>query len=358
MTILLFIIILAVLILSHEFGHFIIAKKSGIRVEEFGLGFPPRLFGIKKGETLYSFNLIPFGGFVKITGEDDTESHDSGSFGSKPFYLKAAVLVAGVAFNLLFAYFLFVVIIVAGIPTALGDETPANARDIKILIEFVAPGSPAEQAGIQTRDIIQKLQAETDEIAISSESDIYTFTENHPGEIIRMTIARSGETITLPVTSRLSPGPGEGRIGIVPVRVGIISHPLPQAFWEAAKIVWSTTILTLNVFGTLLGKIFAGNNVAGEVAGPIGIAVIVGQSLDLGFIYLLQLTAFISINLAIINIMPFPALDGGRLLFLIIELIIRRPLPKRFTQYANTIAFFLLLSLIILISISDVKKLF
>lgn len=371
MTILLFIIILAVLILSHEFGHFIVAKKSGIRVEEFGLGFPPRLFGIKKGETLYSFNLIPFGGFVKIEGEDgpgepfggidDKEgkySRDSKSFWAKPAYIKAAVLVAGVFFNLLFAYLLFVVISWAGTPVNIGDETPAGVRDTRVLIGSVAPGSPAAENNLIIGDTITRLEHKGSSADIERISDVQEFVAQYPGEIINLTLLRNNTEEVIPIFARPNPPPEEGSLGISLLRIGIVEKPWYVALLDGAKMLGRSMYLVVMGFYDIISIALAGEDTSQYLAGPVGIVSLVGQSMDLGFLFLLQFTAILAVHLAIINLVPFPALDGGRLFFLLIETIIRRPLPRTFTNYANTLGFFILIGLMLLITVSDVKKLF
>lgn len=357
MTILLFIAILAFLILVHEFGHFIIAKKSGMRVDEFGFGFPPRIFGIRKGETMYSINWLPFGGFVKIAGEDDTESHTIRHFASKPAWIQALVLTAGVAFNILSALLIFIYVAWAGSPISIGDEDMPHARDARVLISYVAPDSPAQNAGLLSGDTILSVQAQSETRQISSMSDMQAFIAMYAGEDILLTIQRGKETQTLAVFARPHPPEGEGALGVGLARVGIINYPIHIAVWEGMKQTARMTALTVQGFVEIIRFAIAGENVGAYVAGPVGIVSLVGQYYNLGFIFLLQLTALIAINLAVINLIPFPALDGGRLFFLFIETVIRRPIPKKVTGLANTAGFAILIGLIVLITISDVSKL-
>ncbi|MDP2676603.1 MAG: site-2 protease family protein [bacterium] len=358
MTILLFIVILAFLILSHEFGHFIIAKKSGIRVEEFGLGFPPRLYGIKKGDTLYSINLIPFGGFVKIEGEEGEHPNDPKSFAAKPAYIKAAVLVAGVAFNLLSAYLLFAVISWAGTPTNIGDENPPGVRDVQVLVGSVDAASPASDAGLVVGDSIIRASANNQSVDIQTISDLQIFIEDRKGEIIDITLLRGENEETIPIFARANPPPQEGPLGISLLRVGIVKSPWYEALWDGFVMLGRSMLLVVSGFYDIIRIALAGEDTSAYLAGPIGIVGLVGQSLDLGFLFLLQFTAILAVHLAIINLVPFPALDGGRLFFLFIETIIRRPLPRTFTNYANTLGFFFLIGLMLLITVADVKKLF
>lgn len=357
-TILIFIIILGILILSHEFGHFITAKRSGVKVDEFGFGFPPRLFGKKIGETLYSINLIPFGGFVKIEGEDGEHPEDPKSFTAKPKSIQAMVLAAGVLCNIILAWILFSFVSFAGTPTHLDEETPPDARDIRVVIGVIASESPAEKAGLLAGDVIVSLKAADEVKTVNLVSDIQEFVRAHKGEVITVTIIREGSMQDMNVYARPDPPEGEGALGVSLIRIGIIPHPWYKALWNGLVMTGRSIYFTLLGFYELLQLAFSGANIGAYVAGPVGIVSLVDQSLGLGMIFLLQFTALLSINLAIINLIPFPALDGCRLFFLFIETIIRKPLNKKFTATANAAGFAILLAIMILITIGDVRKLF
>lgn len=359
MTILIFIIILGVLILSHEFGHFITAKRSGIKVEEFGFGFPPRIFGKKIGETTYTLNLIPFGGFVKIEGEEGDHPDDPRSFAAKSPYIQALVLGAGVLFNVLLAFILLSIVSWAGTPTQLDDtDTPARARDIRVLIGLVAPDSPAEKAGLLSGDTILRVSKDGDEKEIRDVSTLQEFVKKYGDDFLTLTVLRGAEESGFNVYARSHPPEGEGALGISLVRVGVVSHPWWEAPWEGFKMTLRSIALTARGFVEIIRIAFSGGNAGAYVAGPVGIVSLVDQSLGLGFVFLIQFTALLSINLAIINLIPFPALDGGRLFFLLIETVRRKPLNKKITAWVNAASFFFLLFLMLLITIADVRKLF
>ncbi len=365
MSIIIFLIILAVLILVHEFGHFIVAKKSGIRVDEFGLGFPPKIFSKKWGSTLYTLNAIPFGGFVKIFGEDSHgeekgEVDRLGSFFYKPKWVKALVLVAGVTFNIIFAWILISTGFMIGLPAPVGHSSLGEVRNLKTIVTEVLPNSPAEIAGLVPGDTI---------VSVSSGSIVFVG-DNLVPENVQKTIAEStSKTINLTYKRGVAEAkeisivpnetiiPGKRAIGIAMDSVGILKLPLHLAVIEGAR----TTYLllkgtTLGLLGFLRDAITFKSDFS-QISGPIGIAGVVSEAKDLGFVYLISLVALISINLAVINLFPFPALDGGRLFFLIIEAIIRRPIPPVFVRYANVLGFGFLILLMIVVTSHDILKL-
>jgi regulator of sigma E protease len=336
MTILLFIAALAILILSHEFGHFICAKLSNTKVEEFGLGFPPRLFSVKKGETVYSVNLLPFGGFVKIYGEDSVKKLPRG-FGSKPIYIRGIILVAGVFFNLVLAWFLFSLVFVIGAPSSVGDDV----ADAHITILEVQPGTPAEMAGLQPGDKI---------LGFNTVAEVQEFISLRQNQEIKLEILRGKEIINVAAV----PDP---MLGIAMDRIGIVSLPFYKAIWEGMK---NTVFLTVAIVKALVGlfaNLIKGVDVAAQVMGPVGIVGIVGTASEFGFVYVIQLIALLSINLAIINMIPFPALDGGRLLFLGIEAIKRSPVNQKAMAVANGIGFAILILLMLLVTYKDIARL-
>jgi len=362
MSILLFIIILAVLILAHEFGHFIIAKRSGIRVDEFGIGFPPKIFGKKIGETEYSLNLLPIGGFVKIFGETPDEESSNGpdakrSFINKPKYIQAAVLFAGVFFNVLLAWFLISAGFMIGLPTPV-DATPEGRplQNINLVITEILPDSPAQNSGLQVGDKILSLKAGENGIILPSPEATQEFIATRTGEDITVAIQRGKQSaedfIIRPIEGIIE----RPAIGIAMDEIGILKLPFYLAFWEGAKLTIMLTEATFFGLTGFLGDIFTGNADLSAVAGPVGIVGIVGDASGFGFIYLLSLTALISINLAIINLIPFPALDGGRLLFLLIETIKGSPIKPSIANATNAIGFALLILLMVVITYSDIVK--
>lgn len=369
LTIIIFLIVLSVLVFVHELGHFVVAKRSGMKVHEFGFGFPPRMFGIQKvagkwkmvwgykdtktDDTVYSVNWIPLGGFVKIMGEDNDTAEDERSFVRKPFWPRFSTLVAGVVMNFLLAGVLLGVGYMAGLPVAVEsiDQIPKNAKfqDRHVAIIAVGEGTPAEKAGILPSDIIQSVDGQTFETVEALQNHI----KERKGEKQNFTVQRMNEIKTITVETLAEPKEGEGVVGVGLALYGKLSFsPLP-AIVEGFKTAWEQ----LANIATGLYNLFSAGDGLESLGGPVKIAQITGQVADLGIIPLLQFAAFLSLNLALLNILPFPALDGGRVLFLIIETIRRKPNNPKIEQYANAIGFMVLLLLMLVISARDVWQL-
>lgn len=355
-TFLIFLIVIAALVLSHEFGHFIVAKMKGVRVDEFGFGFPPRIAGIRFGETLYSLNLLPFGGFVRIYGEDATEeSDDARNFSSRSIGVRFLIIVAGIGMNMLLAWVLFTVGHLVGLPTAV-DEATENARNIAVQIVEVSAGSPAAEAGILPGDAIRALHTGAGEVRVTDIDEVQTFINAHRGEEITMRITRGREELMPIVIPRVNPPNGEGALGIAMVKTAIVSAPWYLAPWEGLKTTLRTTAAVASGLLLFFSNLIVGT-VMGDIAGPVGIAQIAGQAGRLGLIYVLQLTAMLSINLAILNLLLIPALDGGRIFFLLIEKIRGVPVSARISQLTHMLGFVALIALMLLITYRDVAKL-
>lgn len=365
MSIIIFIIILAVLILVHEFGHFIVAKKSGIRVDEFGLGFPPKIYAKKLGDTLYTLNAIPFGGFVKIFGEDahDTtisEQDKKTSFVYKPKWIQALVLVAGVTMNIVFAWLLISLGFVIGLPSPVDYAAPGQVKDVHLVVTEVMPGSPAEKAGLITGDTI--LFASSGQIGLQGDNLTpdnisHTISESGTKQIEIMYRRGSAPQQTLFITPSTTIIPGKKAIGIGTDTIGTLRLPVHKALWEGLKTTWVITKGTVIGLASFLWSIFRFKSDLSQVSGPIGIAGVVSQATNLGFVYLLSIIALISINLAVINLLPFPALDGGRLLFVFIEAILGRPISPKVVKWTNFIGFSLLVLLMVFVTGHDILKL-
>lgn len=364
MTIIIFIIVLAVLILVHELGHFLVAKKAGVKVPEFGLGFPPKIFGIKKGETEYTLNWIPFGGFVKIIGENADEEIAKEdmprSLASKPRHVQAAVIAAGVLFNFLFAWVIFSLGFMIGLPSS-AETTPLSAfiTEPKLTVTSILSGSPAEQAGLKTGDVLLALTSKDIMLQnISHASDAQAFITSYGKESVGFLYKRGdGLPSFISVTPKEGIVPGKPAVGITMDVVGIARLGPLSAVWEGGL---ATTHLIGNVavgFFEFIKSIAGGTANIKEIAGPVGIAGLVGQAEALGFVHLMMFVAFISVNLGVINLIPFPALDGGRLLFLLIESIKRSPINPRVSALANTIGFALLLILMFAVTYNDIARL-
>lgn len=367
MTILIFILVIIVLIVVHEFGHFIAAKLSGMRVDEFGLGYPPRAATIAKiGETRYTLNWIPFGGFVKIFGEDlgahyVFEQGAGRAFSSRPHILQAIVLVAGIAMNLLFAYVLITGALVAGTPRAISADEVAIARDTRLAVAGVLPGSPAERAGLIPGDTI--LTAEDGHYVFEA-VDPKAFTEfvarGNGNTTITMSVRHANtkeETIFVrPETNVIASDPSRAALGVEVATIGVIPLPFFAALKESGVLTWGVITLTAEGLWHFFYSALTLTADLSQVAGPVGIAGVVGAASlsDLG--NFLSLVAIISINLALINLIPVPALDGGRLLFVIIESIVRRPIKPVVVRALNMAGFALLLLLMVVVTTHDIFK--
>lgn len=349
-TLLLFILVLGILVLIHEWGHFIVARYAGLTVEEFGFGFPPRIFKWKSGETVYSFNLLPLGGFVKILGEngDESETNNPKSFSSKPIGIRGLVTVAGVIMNFFLGAVLLIVGFYIGLPQVLNKENYSLAKNIQIQIVSIGHDSPAEKAGLRLGDAIKNF---------SDISDLQIFINKNKGKEISFEINRGKEVVDIRLTPRINPPESEGAIGVALVKTGIVSYPWYQAILLGVKSTFIAVWEIVKGFSGLIKNLLVAGEIPKEVSGPVGIAVLTKQAANFGFVYLLQLVALISLNLAVLNLIPFPALDGGRLLFLGIEKIRGSKVNPKVENAIHGIGLALLLLLAVLITYRDILKL-
>ncbi len=368
MTIIVFILVLVALIVVHEFGHFVAAKWSGMKVDEFGIGYPPRAWAFRKGETEYSLNWLPFGGFVKIYGEDEQDRveatpESARAFGSRPRILQALVLIAGIAMNIVFAWILLSATLAMGTTRALSPEEVATARDVSLIVAEVLPGSPADQSGLDRGDTILAITGtdRTYEGASPDEFTAFVSSQKQGTPLVIQARTLDGTEKEVSVTPKagvIAADPERPALGVAVAPIGIATVAWWEAPWKGAELTWEITKETtvgLSKFFYGLATLTADLS---QVSGPIGIAGAVGTASSHGFAALLSLTAIISINLALINLIPIPALDGGRLLFVAIEAIIRRPLPAYATRAVNTVGFGMLILLMVVVTASDVFKLF
>ena len=353
MDIVLIIVGLSVLILVHEIGHFVSAKFFGIGVEEFGIGFPPRIFGKKYKGTLYSVNALPFGGFVKIIGEDGDENEkgneikkDSLNFSSQKIWKRVIVLVAGVSMNIIAGWIIFSAVFMVGVPT-------------KLTIIDVSSNSPAAIADIKANDFIVKATYSTKTLEDPVQTKDFISLVKEAGENnITLTLQRGKEVIEKTLQGRIHPPEGQGSLGLGLGESGVERKSFFGSLWYGATYTWDIIRMTTIGFFDLIVKIFSAPGMVKNVAGPVGIVVIAKQAADIGFVYFLQLLALISINLAVLNLLPFPALDGGRVLLLAIEKIKGSPVSLRVQSYINMAGFFLLIALMLFVTFQDVTKLF
>ena len=375
MTVLIFLIVLAVLIFVHELGHFIFARLCGIRVDAFALGFGPKLFSWKSGETTYGVNLIPFGGYVKIFGENpDAESltgpDSTRSFVNKSRWQQVIVLAAGVFFNFVFAALLYVGIFSTGV-TATADgfqKYSSYFENQRIMITYVAPDSPADKAGIKAGDIVTGIKKHGErsnpvvillnqENGTESIESIQNSISASKGEPITIQFIRNKEVTSVDVIPVSGLVEGKYAIGISMDNVVDVRLPFFISIKEGIHYTFNMIRDTAIGLYSFVAGIFKGSSHFSDISGPVGIAGIVGDAAGLGFTYLLMITALISINLGVINLIPFPALDGGRILFVLIESIIRRRISPTFSNVVNTLGFGLLMILMVVITYKDIANL-
>ncbi|MEI7497661.1 MAG: RIP metalloprotease RseP [Candidatus Falkowbacteria bacterium] len=370
-TLIIFVLVLSLLVFVHELGHFLTARRFGIKAEEFGFGFPPRAIGFYKtlagkwqllrgskevtdaADTIYSINWIPLGGFVKIKGEDG-ENLEPDSFGSKKIWQRAVVLSAGVTMNLVLAAFLLSIGFMIGLPQSL-ENLPAGAKvsDRKIQIMGVLDNMPANQAGLKLGDIIVDINGQR----FDQQQSLTAYVNKHKGEVLAYNIKRAGENKIYNIKPVVQSGSDQAVIGVYLESTGLIRFTWYQAIWQGIKQTGILVWVILIAFYDLIKGLFMGQGVGGDVAGPVGIATLTGQVARMGISYLIQFTALLSINLAIINFLPIPALDGGRVLFLILEKIKGKPVRKELEGAMHNVGFMLLMLLVVIVTFHDIIKL-
>lgn len=369
LTILITIIVLGLLVFVHELGHFIMAKRAHMQVDEFGFGFPPRVLGVQRvqgkwkvvwgsksaaqgGETVYSLNSIPLGGFVKIVGENGDSLEHPNSFSHKTFFARLSTLLAGVTMNVVLAWVLMSIGFALGVPAVVESDTPlqhgAQLSAPRVTILDVEAQSPAAKAGLRGGDGILKI----DEVQVDDIAAVQSYITQHKGHTFQMRVLRGKTELNVSVASRSQPEPGEGPTGIALGMVGSLRYPWYYAPVMGAKSVYGQLG---NIFVGLYSLV-SGNVTFGQLGGPAKIAQLTGQASQLGVSYVLQFTAFLSLNLAVFNVLPIPALDGGRVLFLIIEKVRGRKNNQAVEAWVNSIGFIALLGLILAVSVNDVRS--
>lgn len=357
MTILVFLLVLTILVLIHEAGHFFVAKFFKIKVEEFGVGFPPRVWGKKIGETVYSINALPIGGFVKLFGEDEAGGgklkisnkkikvlDSSRAFYSRPWWQKALVVSSGVIMN-----FVLATVIISFLFAFVGVGVAGN----KVLVSAVAKESPAEKAGLRQGDVIQEIN----NVKISSTQELIIETKKYLGQEIKLKVVSEKKEKILTITPRKDYPKNQGPIGVsITQNFELKKYAWYEAPVAGTKEALKTSWLIVTSFGQVISQLVTQGVVPKEVAGPIGIAQLTGQVVQIGPFALLSFVAILSLNLAILNILPIPALDGGRLFFVLIEAVTRRRVHPKFESYAHAIGMALLLALILLITVHDITR--
>ncbi|WP_312653531.1 RIP metalloprotease RseP [Aminipila sp.] len=330
MTIIYALIMFCILVLVHEGGHFIAAKSVGVKVNEFSVGMGPVLLKKMKGETQYSVRLFPIGGFCAMEGEDD-ESEDERSFGKRPLWAKAIIIVAGSFMNLVLA-----IVVLAGIVLYIGVPTTT--------IDGFSDVSPAKEAGILSGDKIISIQQQ----AIKDWNDITEAISDQKGEKVEIVVDRDGKDISFTMNLVEEEGTGRKIVGILPE----VSRNPFTALEKGAESTWVMTVKMVEVIGQLV----TGEVSTKELTGPIGITVAVSDSVKYGFIYVANLAALISLNLAIVNMLPFPALDGGRLVFLIIRKVTGRTITDEIEAKVHFVGIMLLFALMIYVTWQDIGR--
>lgn len=373
-TLLVFLVVLAVLVLSHEWGHFLLARSQGIAVREFGFGFPPRLVGIRRlagagrrfqvvwgrgarteekaGSVLYSINLIPLGGFVRIKGEDadSGEALDSDSFNAKKSWQKAMVLLAGVAMNVVLAAIFLSLGFMVGFPSVVEPGAPV-AGETTLRVIQVLPGKPAEAAGVAAGDAILAVGG----LNYPRLVDLQKYVDAHRDEEIAVAVERNGRRFVKKIRPIVYADTGRGGIGVALVETGLVKYPWPQAVYRGVATTGVYLEEIIFAFWHLIKGIVAGAGVTGAVSGPVGVAVMTGEAARLGVAYLLQFSALLSLNLAVLNILPIPALDGGRLLFVVFNSLRRHPIAPRVEHLIHAVSFVFLMLLVAAITVKDLN---
>lgn len=374
------------LVVVHEFGHFIVSRRNGVEVEEFGIFFPPRLYKKKtKAGWNFSINAVPLGGFVKLKGEHDSDT-EPGTFGAASLWVKSKIMAAGVAMNLFTALVLFTILALIGMPKVVDNQyTVKNDTQLvssKVLVGAIDKGSPASKAGLRSQDELTDIgMVGRSPVGIASASDLPGITKQFAGQKVNIFFVRAGHHLQTQATlldkqtieaSHKTSSP-KGYLGISPAE-----FTLQRSTWSAPIVAvgFSAQITSLTFqglghalggLGSLIAGAFTGNTTArqhgqtsasSQVSGPVGIFVIMKDGSTLGYQYTLFIIAIISLTLAIMNILPFPALDGGRLWLTLLTRGIKRPLSAKREEAINAAGFFALIGLIVLITIVDVKRFF
>ncbi len=368
-TIIIFVLVLSVLVFVHEFGHFFSARKFGVKADEFGLGFPPRALGVYKdikgkwrkllgnksieeltgdetpADTVYSLNWLPIGGFVKIKGENGDSRDEKDSFGAKPIWKRAIILAAGVFMNIVLAFVLFSLCFMIGAPQSVDTGG-------KIQITEVLKGSPAQVAGVLSGDVVLG----ADEQIFANVPEVQQYIGAKGSNELALNIKRGGESLIIKITPEIKEG--KAIIGIGLDQLDTVSYPFFQAIWEGLKHTAILLWLIIVAFFGLIRNLFMGIGAGDAVGGPIRIAQMTGEVARFGLVNLLNFTAILSLNLAVINFLPFPALDGGRILFLIIEKIKGKAVKRETEAIIHNLGFMILIALIILVTYKDIARMF
>lgn len=354
LTIIVVLLIISILVTVHEFGHYITARKFGMKVEEFAVGMGPAIFKhiSKKTGILYSVRCVPIGGFCKIKGEDG-ESTENDSFGSKKIWQRAIVLSAGVFMNLIFTIILIYIGLIVGMPDVVNPDQNYNGAKFsneRILIRSVLIGSTAEKAGIKSGDDILSINDQK----ITNSKLLNETLQTSNGINLVLKDSNGKEKLVTNLNKEFNESYNKDIFGIDFAQVAVISYGPLQAIPKTFQTTGYFTVEMFKGLGFMMSSIFSGHGLPEGLSGPIGITFITSEAIRQGMSYVLYIIAQISLNLAIINIVPFPALDGGRLLFLAFEKIKGKPLNEKFELIANGVGFLLLMLLLVVVTFKDV----
>ena len=340
---------LSIIIILHEAGHFLLARRFGVKVEEFGLGYPPRIFSFKKNGVVYSINAIPFGGFVRIL-----EHNGSDSFSSKSLSKRSLILLAGVINNILIAFLLFTILFSVGMPTFALPKTYKQDVPSMITIREIEKDSPAFLVGLESGDIILGIEHLDNYYEVESIENVQNRTKEFHGQEIQLIIKRDVETMKIEITPREFPPEGKGYLGVILTDDGILKYSLFEAPWQVIRFMGFITQETFTGLGRVFVNLFKHGNIE-ELTGPVGIMAITTRGFQWGWKYGLYILGLISYAFAIFNLFPIPAVDGGRILFLIIEKIRQRPIAQHTEIIVNNICFSLLIILLFIVTIKDIN---
>jgi len=371
-TIIIFLVVLSILVFVHELGHFYTARKFGVKCDEFGFGFPPRLCGWKKvngkrkffwgsedaekinsEDTIFSLNYIPLGGFVKIKGEDGESKAEPDSFGAQKIWKRIVILAAGVTMNVFLTIICLIIAFMIGAPQVIDSDDPAlQPKDAKVQIVSILENSPAKTLDLQMGDTIVSLDGNE----VKKLTDVSGYLEIKEKVKVKMLIDRSGEKKEYEFEPVVLKETGKPGLGVGLAKTGIVSYPWYKAIYLGFVGAYAMFIQIIVAFYTVIKNALIGVPLGVDLAGPVGIAVMTGKVAKLGFVYVLQFVAMLSMNLAIINFLPFPALDGGRVIFLLIEKIRGKAVSQKIESIVHTVGFALLMLLFVLVTGKDLFK--
>lgn len=355
LTIIMVVLAFSLLVIIHEFGHFIAARRNGVKVEEFGIGFPPKIFGYQGKKTLYTINLLPLGGFVRLRGEVGSDKAKD-SFASKSTWVKTKILLAGVTMNIALAYGIITLLCATGLPPvyfadapSFGSITPVKVEQPNLAIFQIAKDSPAEKSGLKSGQIIVSI----DGIKLSDNEQLREYTKSHKGKTVSLEVREGSETKTYSIL--LGDNEQTGVLGVAAVSQQMSRYVWWQAPIAALGIMLKLVVMTLGAFGGLIVSLFTKAKVTEGVTGPIGITVIFGEVVKFGWQYVLALIASISLSLGVINAMPIPALDGGRLMLVLLN---RRNVhvSHKVENAMHLVGFVALIALMIFVAVSDISR--